>query len=402
MISSKLIFKPIITTNEFLKLYEGDISPDFQKILKLDFEVKNKQQSQKISPILQIARPEEAQEITQIFKEGYKGTYPYKQIEDIQEVKKMIIDSNYHWFLFKLDSNETVGCFGAQMEFEKKKGLLYGFAIKKEYHKIIDVFKTYIGCVLYLWETYKNKILVWYGEVRTNDKTPQYVTSLSGLKPIAFLPNKDIFLNQIESEFLHVIYNEKVLYKYRRKEKSKIIRQILNTYLYSNNRFHLGLPKVENPIININSTKLAKLRRKIVIKTEKYKFNNEIITLSIKNSKSYFMFLYNPFIQTMEKTTYKITKLEELLIYIQKVKKLIKKLKIRYFECFVSAYEPRHQKIFFEAGFKPMGYVFSWEYNNKKKVFEDCVAFIYYEGNIDKNIKLIPETSELLKYLNIF
>jgi len=402
MISNKLIIKPIITINEFLKVYEEDIGPDFQKILSLDFNLKIKKSSQKINPIIQLAKLEEAKEIAQIFREIYKGTYPYKQMEDVQEIKKMINDPNYKWFLFKKKSNEIVGCFGARMEFEKKKGFLYGFNIKNKYQKIIDSFKTFIGCIIFLWETYKNKILIWYGEIRTNETASQFSTSVIGLKPIGFLPNKDVFFNQIESDILHVIYDEEVLNKYRRKKDLKIIRQILNCYAYSNKRYHLGTPIIKNPNIKLNPKKLNRIKEKIVKRREKDKLGNETITLSIKNSNSYFKFIYNPLSKNFEKTIYKINLLEELFTFIQELKELIQNMEINYFECFVSSYEPEHQKVFLDAGFKPRGYIPCWKYNKDKNLFEDQIIFNYYKGKIDKNIKLIPETKDLLQALKFF
>ena len=70
-------------------------------------------------------------------------------------------------------------------------------------------------------------------------------------------------------------------------------------------------------------------------------------------------------------------------------------------EVFVSAYKPDHQKIFLEAGLSPRGYIPSWNYNQKKNVFEDCILFNKFEGKIDKNIQLIPEGKELLNSLKL-
>ncbi len=399
MLSSKLAVKKIKTIDEFLELYKENISPDFQNILKLNFQIKIGKPSQKINPIIHLAKPEDSKEIIQIFRDIYKGTYPYKQMEEDQGVKKMIIDPNYQWFLFKINSIETVGCFGAHLELEKKRGFLYGFIIKEKYQKTIDIFKAFIGCVIFLWKTYKSKILLWYGEMRTNESSSQFFTSLIGLKPIGFFPNKDIFFNQIESDVLHVIYDEKALYKYRRKKNPKIIRQVLNCYVYSNKRYHLGTPIIKNPNIKLNSKKLKEIKGKMVNRKEKDEFGNEAITFSIKNSNSYFKFIYNPLSKNFEKTLYKINLLEELFTFIQKLKELIQNMEINYFECFVSSYEPKHQKIFLDAGFNPRGYIPCWKYNKEKNHFEDQIVFNYYKGKIDDNIKLIPEAVELLQAL---
>jgi len=70
-------------------------------------------------------------------------------------------------------------------------------------------------------------------------------------------------------------------------------------------------------------------------------------------------------------------------------------------EVFVSAYKPDHQKIFLEAGLSPRGYIPSWNYNQKKNVFEDCILFNEFKGKIDENIQLISEGKELLNCLNL-
>ena len=400
MLSNMLTLKPVLTTNDFLMCYDGDIDSNFQNFFDLDFELDIKYHSDRICPIIQLAKPENAQEIAQMFKEIYKGTYPYKKMEIAQEVEKMISEPNYQWFLFQLE-NKTVGCFGTSLEFEKKRGFQYGFVVKRDYHKVIDVFKAYLGCVMYLWNTYKNKIMIWYGEMRTNEATSQFFTSQIGLKPIAFFPNKDIFFNHVESDILQIVYDEDALYKFRVEEEPKIIRQVLKCYVYANKRYHLGTPIVENPNIEFNSFVQNEIKEKVIKISEKDRFNNEIITFSIKNSNSHFKFFYNPYSKNFEKTEYRVNSLDELFVFLQELKELIDKMDINYFECFVSAYDPTHQKVFFDTGFLPRGYVPCWYYDKEQNTFEDRIVFNYYKGDIDNNIKLIPESEELINKLKI-
>ena len=86
-----------------------------------------------------------------------------------------------------------------------------------------------------------------------------------------------------------------------------------------------------------------------------------------------------------------------MFVFIEEVKELIKKLKIRYFEFFASAYHPTHQAIVYDAGLKAFGYVPSFKYNKEENVFEDQIVFIYYEGNVNGDLKMIPETENFLK-----
>ncbi|MBY8988744.1 MAG: hypothetical protein KGD61_09840, partial [Candidatus Lokiarchaeota archaeon] len=88
---------------------------------------------------------------------------------------------------------------------------------------------------------------------------------------------------------------------------------------------------------------------------------------------------------------------EQLFVFIEEVKELIKKLKIRYWEFFTSAYHPTHQAILYNSGLKPFGYVPCYKYVKEEDVFEDQIVFIYYEGKVNANLKLIPETENFLK-----
>lgn len=393
--------KPIITINEFLKEYEEVFDPDDESILNLDFELGKHRKYQKINPKLQIAKPDDAEIIAKLFKNIYHGTYPYKKLENIKEIRSMIKDPDYEWILFKIKDNKTIGCFGTHLEMLQKKALLYGFIIKKEYQHIVDTIKTFTGCLLFFLKSYKNKILIWHAEVRTNDSTPQYVTSLCGLKPIAFFPNKDIFLNCVESDFLIITYDNKVLKELRCKNEPRIIRQVLNCYNYTNKRYNLGLPIIENPDLQFDNINLRSIKNQIETKRVKDKIGNEFIAFSIKNSNSYFKFKYNPFSKNFENTEYKINRLEELHLYIKEMKVLMNKENVRYAECFVSSYKPSHQITFFDLGFKPRGYIPSWMYNKKEDNYEDRIVFNYYKGTISDNIKLISESKDLLKDLNI-
>jgi len=393
--------KEIINVDEFLEKYQYLSNLDLKNILNLDFELDFYYKSEKLCPIVELAKPEDSEEIANIFKEIYRGTYPYKHLEDAISIKDMIIRPNYEWFIFKSPAHEIVGCFGADLEFEEKRAFLHGFMIKKKYHKTVDIFKAFIGCITYLWKKYKDKIFLWYGEMRTNEAISQFFTSLIGMKPIAFLPNKDIFFNRVESDILHVIYSNAALNDFRFEEKPQIIRQVLNCYNYTNNRYQLGLPTVENPKITLDQGKINSIKKSVGKKIKEDKFGFRKIKFSIKNTNSYFKFIHNPYSKSIEKTHYSIIDLEELFVLIKKLQDIVKEMDINYTECFVSSYKPKHQKIFFNAGFRPRGYLPSWKYNYKMEKFEDQIVFNYFKGNIDKNMKIIPETNELLESLKV-
>lgn len=385
-----------VTINDFLKQYEEVVESSIQNLFNLDFQLKKQRSSEKIITTLHIAKQDDAKDITKLFKEVYQGSYPYKRMESVEELQRMIESSESEWLLFKSNSGELAGCFGADFQY-KKKALLHGFIIRNKYRHIIDSLKAFVGSLIYYWNTYKDKIPVWIAEVRTNSVVPQWATNFCGLKPIAFFPNKDIFFNKIESDFLHVAYFKEVLNEYRSKKIPKLIREVLNCYAYSTKRYNLGVPLVENPKLKINSREIEILRKKINKAIINEKFNYQIIKYSIGDS--FFKFKFNPYSKSIEHTMYQVNSLEELSAFLLELKNKINLKKINYFQCFISAYKPEHQKLFLEMGFKPRGYIPCWECNENENIFKDFVLFNYFLGDINKNIKLTKDSEELFRFL---
>ncbi len=385
--------EPIITCQYMLDKY-----PQFLNVnLDEGYSFENSD-SLKLAPTMKFATIEDAQEITEIFKEVYQGTYPYKIMEDVDEVRNMIKSPNFNWVVFKLNFQELIGCVGFHFDFDNKKGYLFGFAFKKKYHGATDIITATIAGMVSILSRFKDKILIWYAEIRSSFTSIQYIAKVLGFRPISFLPNKDIFYNKNESEFLFVMYNEKTFTSLRSKDIPRIITPVINCYFHSFQKFGIGLPQVENYpqlYIDINATNYYEKR--ILKRVETDIYGNELITLSLKGKDSYIQFIHYPNIRIIEKTIFKISDIEELYVFVNEINLLIKKLKIRYFEVYLSAYDPIIQSIFNNAGFKPTGYVPAWNYNESTKLFEDEIVFVYYEKQLVNNIKLIGETSKFLK-----
>lgn len=68
------------STNQFIKPFEKIIDPDIHNGMYLDFELCDREQKNKINPILRLASLDDAEAIVEIYKELYNGTYPYKEI----------------------------------------------------------------------------------------------------------------------------------------------------------------------------------------------------------------------------------------------------------------------------------------------------------------------------------
>ncbi len=409
MLSKEVVTNSILTinnsfpecTNQFLEPFKDRMDTNLHKGMELNFEISNRKSVKKVCPILKLANPDDAHDIAELYRELYKGTYPYKEMEDVEEVSSMIQNPNYRWILFKSLYGKTLGCFTFALDFKNKKGYARGLMVKRKYQGIIDVLKASLGSYVGMYSMFQDKILIWYSENRTAHTASQYSQALGGAKPIAFYPNKDVFLGKIESDIMHIGYDNLVLQKYRKKERPKLIAETVNPYLYATKRYNLGPIQIVKPHLNLNLQKICSLKNQISRKIEKDKYGYVQIKLTIQDTGSYFKFLYTPLVQNFEKTKYKVRSLEELFIFTRNFKKCMKEFKIRYSEVFVSAYEPEHQRMFLDIGLKPRGYVPSWKYNDKTDKFEDNILFNYYQGKIDKNLRLIEEGRDLLNYIQL-
>lgn len=390
------IKKPINTIQDFLRTYAKYKDLDLED--GISFPKRSSSKAQKLTPTVQIAKPEDAQIISEIFKRVYQNTYPYKELESSQEIRKMIEDPDYNWIVFKINGDEIIGCIGIEFDSSVKSMTLHGFAIKKEYQGMTSLPKLLLAGWVALLNKYEKKALMWFGEARSAHSKSQFLGAYLGLKPIAFFPKKDIFFNREESEFLLILYDEDVLTKYRRKEIPKIIPRVLTCYSYALKKYQLGFPELKNHLrLDFDDKKIKIIKQNLIYQEENDDLGNSLITLSINNSDAYISFLHNPIVQIFEKTDYKVSNKEQLFVFIEEVKELIKKLKIRYFEFFASAYHPTHQVILYDAGLKAFGYVPCFKYIKEEDIFEDQIVFIYYKGKVTGDLKMIPETENFLK-----
>ena len=387
------------STSQLIKPFEKVINPDIHTGMCLDFKLCDRGKRQKINPILRLARPEDAEEIVQIYKELYNGTYPYKEMEDVAEVRRMIQDPSVQWIIYQDPSFNLAGCITFVLDFENKRGYIRGFMLKKKYQGIIDITKAMIGSMLGMIYNFKDRIYNWYVENRTAHAKSQYSMWVCGIAPIGFYPNKDIFMGKVESDLMQILYDERTLTQYRSKKTPQILPCVETCYLYSEARYHLGAYKFVSPELTLDGEKIKGLRRDLVKHISKDKYGYETIRYELGNS--YFEFLYTPQVQNFEKTKYFVNNLEEIYVFTREFIDCGKKLGIRYCEAFISAYEPEHQQIFYEAGLVPRGYIPSWNFNPETETFEDYILFNSFAGTIDKEIQVIDEGEELLNALEL-
>ena len=388
--------KPIITIQDFLRINAKYKNLSLES--GISFPKKSSSKAQKVTLSVQIAKPEEAQSISEIFKQVYRNTYPYKELENVQEIRKMIEDPDYNWLLFKVDGDKAIGCAGVKFTASTKSIYLHGFAIKKEYQGMTSLPKLILAAWVVLLKKYEKKALKCFGEARSAHSKSQSLSDYLGLKSIAFFPKKDIFFNQEESEFLLILYDEDIITKYRRKETPKIIPRVLPCYYYAMKRYQLEFPELSKHLtLDFDDKKIQAIKQNLVYQEENDTLGNTLVTISISNSDAYISFSHQSQVRIFEKINYEVSNKEQLFVFIAEVKELMNKLKIRYLEFYASAYHPIHQAMLFNSGLKPFGYIPCFKYVEEENVFEDQIVFIYYEGRVNRNLRMIPETENFLK-----
>jgi len=387
------------TIDGFLEGFSNINLPDLKQGAEIELIRDSKENDQKYIPVIRLATSDDAREITEVFKEAYSGTYPFKELEDVENVAKLIDEQKIAFNIGRDSDNTLVGFFMVRLELEQKRGYIGGLAIRNKYKGRLDLFKVAILSFLSLFRSFKGLVTRWYGETRTAHSKAQYLTSLIGARIIAYLPNKDIMQHKVESELMHITYDREALANRKSRNPPKIIEEVLNCFLYSNRRYNLGPIEIVSPNLSFDNKKTKEYQTKIEVKKDIQNFGYEIISFHIQKSKSYFSFLYTPQLQNIEKVDYKIDNLEELTAFLLYLKDFMKIHSIRYFECYISSHKPNEQFVFYKMGFQPRGYISAWNYIENEGRYEDCIVFNYFTGEINKSAQIIPDGVELLKTL---
>jgi hypothetical protein len=204
----------------------------------------------------------------------------------------------------------------------------------------------------------------------------------------------------VESDVLGVVYQEKVLNKYRERKTPTLIRNALDSFLHCDNLYGLGAFNLVSPDLTLDYEKISELHKNFRKDMISDKYGYKYYQFFLSGTKSYFNFLHTPSIQNIEKTKYYVDCLEELYVYLEEFLKCMKENAIRYSEVFVCAFCPEHQQLFYEFGFRARGYVPCWSYSKTEKLFEDSVVFNYFEGEVPQ-AELLPVGQELVDILNL-
>ncbi|MGQ4873707.1 MAG: hypothetical protein ACP6IY_06475 [Promethearchaeia archaeon] len=390
-------------TQDFLNTFNSCREINLYSGTVFDFRIKERIYKNKINPIIRKATTDDISEILFIYDDIYDGTYPYKEICDPKNIQNMLKRKDVEWLMFEHPkTREIIGTFTFTLDFDDKKGYTRGFVIKNKFCGKFDVLKAFMGSFLAMYQKYNGEIFRWYGESRTAHAKSQYCMKFGGFYPVAFLPNKDFFYNKVESDILLISYDKRAITEYRSNKKPKIIPSALGCFKYSDRRYNLGRCNLFLENVKIDHKELVELseKLKVEVKKDKYGYQNYMLYYNDRANNSYLTFLYTPMVQNFEKIEYHVNSPEELLVFINILVKIARELNIRYFEVYISAYNPIHQKLFFDAGLMPRGYIPSWKYDMELDIFKDYILFNWFSGKLAK-YELLEEGLELLYAIDL-
>lgn len=380
------------TIEQFLDVFQGVISNNIEKGIRLNFNLKG-QKNDRFTPVLKLAKPEHAKVLSNICKEVYDGTYPYREMEDEDALRSMIKDPRHHFILFEISPEEFVGCFHCALDFKHKKGYMGGFMLMKPYHSKLDVVKTIIGSYTWMWSTFID-IKVWYCENRGAHTASQYMTAVCGIKTLGILPNKDVFFGELESDVFGAVYSERAFSSYRKDMRPNLIPEALGCYFYADNLYGLGNFRVESPDLNLDPDFIEIFKQKVRVKRKRVGFGYEEVKISIKGTESRLKALYTRHLSNIERISFTYNTLEQFYALLNKLREIMNSLRVRYCEIFTSAYDPKEQQLLLEFGFTPRGYVPCWCYDQRRDQFEDHLICNWFEQEVS-NLRLYGSGNEL-------
>ncbi len=211
----------------------------------------------------------------------------------------------------------------------------------------------------------RGAIEIFWTENRTAHLKSQIISEQSGMRPVGLLPNKDIFLEQRESDFLYMLYGMNTLKS--RRQNPQIVEAVSNIYDVIGKMFRL------DPVEPITPNFVHANGYAIKGNIENDKYNYIYCTYSAAGHQ--LKFVINPRTHVAENmwfpTDIDPTTLKTLLKFAFENQQFM----LDYTECYVSAYRPEIQQVFIDLAFHPTGYIPAWEVVNGQR--EDRIVMTW-------------------------
>ena len=294
---------------------------------------------------IRYANEKDISQLINLNNQVYDGHYPYRDMLDVEYVSEFTTEDRDQGFIgvYETEDRKTIGGFLLlAVDHNQRKGYFRGLMVSPEHRKRLYLKNRVLETIYQGYKHYSQDVELWYGETRTAHRKGQKWMEESGSRPCAFLPNKDIFTSAKvrESDILEIAYGQKALYQYRN-TKPHLLTQFKPLYSYILRYF--DFPEIEytlpSSITLISSSILSKARdlaEQCSIQKNPEPYNTYTYRIQTING-SYMQFLVNTSIASAEKTEFHITSTLELTALLLRLKTVVEKEKLEYFEVYVPA-----------------------------------------------------------------
>jgi len=292
--------------------------------------------------------------------------YPYPEVFDPEWIdrtgKKHVLQLVRDTF-----TKQVIGAGTVLLDFHNQRGYVRGVMIDPTYqgkglanYILVNAYRDVIA-------QYRDELKIFWTENRTAHAKSQKISELSGMNPVALLPNKDFFHQKRESDLLYILYSMNTL-KTRRPEPT-LIPEVMPIFERVCKRLRLddAVPTV------VPRTRSNGYEVKGSITDDKYNYHYCSFRACGKELK----FEVNPRTQVAEKTWFSPDIDATTLRTLLKVARAAMHPTLYYMECYVSAFKPDQQQVFVDEGFKPTGYIPGWDVVDGRR--EDVVLMSWVQ-----------------------
>ncbi|MHA1377993.1 MAG: GNAT family N-acetyltransferase [Candidatus Helarchaeota archaeon] len=336
-------------------------------------------------------RKEDAEKVVELFNVIYNGNYPLQEYLDIDWIKSQVNNPNRYFKVFEDSENNFLGC--GVIDFDPDNGILYGgrTVIYPEYQGKGILGGVGMETTRQIMRELNGKVKIFYGTSRMvpGDTGMQRTLEKIGFKPVAFLPDLDIGVGVRESEIFQAL-----IFSYAFKKRRRNPRL---------------LPEFKN-VINAVQKQYRQIKDYIFEAVEEIvEPNNKLMVGIFEDIHDYYIYItiscgpnrikieINPKSKSAEIQEYNCHDESKFLLILKKLVKKMNERNIKFLEAHVSAYLPKHQKIFLQAGFKATGYI--PVFDTVEDEYEDRLLMVWTPGKLlTPCLEFTPKSWDFVKH----
>ncbi len=317
-------------------------------------------------------REDDAEHIVRIYNRIYDGNYPLEEYLDPKWIKTQVDNPNKFFKVFEDEEQKVFGC--GVLDFDPDRGTLYALAtaIDPNYQGRGAMSGIGMTTLHQIMKELQGRVKILYGTARMvpGDAKMQRLMEKNGFKPIGFLPDLDTGVGARESEIYEALIFSHAFKK--RRKNPIILPEIVNVLKAVQKQYR---QVKEYTIAEVDEIPIPKNGIKIGTFEDIHEY---YIYITLSCGQNHIKIEIIPKAESAEIVEYNCENPEIFGALLLKIVKKVKDKNIKYLGGYINAYEPTHQKIFLQAGFKPTGYIPILDTVGER--YEDRVLMVWIPG----------------------